>query len=354
MAEKTSSSPVVIAGSGTGSSANQQTNTSTSQSRRNMVPKTKKPRSKPTHPRTPDMVTAAIKALKERNGSSLQAIKKYMSTTYKLDIEKHAPFIRKYLKSAVASGALVQTKGKGAAGSFRLASLKSETTKSKSKKSRTKKQVAKKQTKKTTSSKKASTASTKTIASTAAAAAAAVTTTAAITATTTSGKKSPVKKPAVTAAVSEKRKTAKGPAAKPPKAKSAVHQIWSKSKVTKATPKKQAVKKATTAKPKKATTKKSLPPTSLSSSSQCIIEITFERSKEYHSGLLEWALEHKHRAKSTTRERQSHVTMSIRNYSAEARDDTDARYHCHISYLYHSIIYQHFRFSYHHFPLPQN
>lgn len=73
-----------------------------------------------THPPTSTMVNSAIKNLKERGGSSLQAIKKYISATYKVDAEKIAPFIKKYLKSAVDSGALVQTKGKGAAGSFKL------------------------------------------------------------------------------------------------------------------------------------------------------------------------------------------------------------------------------------------
>lgn len=73
-----------------------------------------------THPPTSAMVNNAIKNLKERGGSSLQAIKKYISATYKVDAEKIAPFIKKYLKSAVDSGALVQTKGKGAAGSFKL------------------------------------------------------------------------------------------------------------------------------------------------------------------------------------------------------------------------------------------
>ena len=80
----------------------------------------KKARAKPAHPRTSEMVSAAIKNLKERGGSSLQAIKKYISATYKVDAEKMAPFIKKYLKGAVASGELVQTKGKGASGSFKL------------------------------------------------------------------------------------------------------------------------------------------------------------------------------------------------------------------------------------------
>lgn len=82
--------------------------------------KNKKPRVKPNHPRTSEMVIAAVKNLKERGGSSLQAIKKYISANYKVDAEKLAPFIKKYLKSAVTSGSLVQTKGKGASGSFKL------------------------------------------------------------------------------------------------------------------------------------------------------------------------------------------------------------------------------------------
>lgn len=85
----------------------------------------KKPKAKPTHPKTSEMVNSAIKELKERSGSSLQAIKKYIAAQYKVDAEKLAPFIRKYLKSAVESGALIQTKGKGASGSFKLESKSS-------------------------------------------------------------------------------------------------------------------------------------------------------------------------------------------------------------------------------------
>ncbi|XP_065207617.1 histone H1B-like [Planococcus citri] len=75
-----------------------------------------------THPPTASMVNNAIKSLNERGGSSLQAIKKSISGTYKLDAEKLAPFIKKYLKSAVEKGTLIRTKGKGASGSFKLAS----------------------------------------------------------------------------------------------------------------------------------------------------------------------------------------------------------------------------------------
>jgi phosphopantetheine adenylyltransferase len=95
----------------------------------------KKPRIKPVHPPTSEMVNSAINDLKERTGSSLQAIKKYISANYKIDSDKLSPFIKKYLKSAVAGGILIQKKGKGASGSFKLAkpnksSIKSDKDKS--------------------------------------------------------------------------------------------------------------------------------------------------------------------------------------------------------------------------------
>ncbi|XP_060864371.1 histone H1A, sperm-like [Metopolophium dirhodum] len=72
------------------------------------------------HPTTAVMVTSAIKELKEKKGSSLPAIKKYLAANYKVDPAKLAPFIRKFLKAAVANGAVVQTKGTGASGHFKL------------------------------------------------------------------------------------------------------------------------------------------------------------------------------------------------------------------------------------------
>lgn len=80
----------------------------------------KKPKTTPSHPPVASMVNAAIKNLKERGGSSSQAIKKYIAANNKCDVEKLTPFIKRYLKSAVAKGLLVQTKGKGASGSFKL------------------------------------------------------------------------------------------------------------------------------------------------------------------------------------------------------------------------------------------
>ncbi|XP_022182797.1 histone H1A, sperm-like [Myzus persicae] len=72
------------------------------------------------HPTTSVMVTSAIKELKEKKGSSLPAIKKYLAANYKVDPAKLAPFIRKFLKAAVVNGTVVQTKGNGASGHFKL------------------------------------------------------------------------------------------------------------------------------------------------------------------------------------------------------------------------------------------
>jgi hypothetical protein len=87
----------------------------------------KKPKTAPTHPKVSEMVNDAITSLKERGGSSLQAIKKHIGSHHKVDLDRLTPFIKKYLKSAVASGALIQTKGKGASGSFKLSASGNKT-----------------------------------------------------------------------------------------------------------------------------------------------------------------------------------------------------------------------------------
>ncbi len=81
----------------------------------------KKPKALANHPPVAEMVLASITNLKERSGSSSQAIKKYIAANYKVEVERLTPFIKKYLKSAVVNGVLTQTKGKGANGSFKLA-----------------------------------------------------------------------------------------------------------------------------------------------------------------------------------------------------------------------------------------
>ena len=108
--------------------------------------KASKPKAKPSHPKTTVMVTAAIKALKERNGSSLPAIKKYIAANYKVDTVKLAPFIKKALKSLVEKKVLIQTKGKGASGSFKVSAAEKAAKPKKAKKPKTpkKKKAAKK------------------------------------------------------------------------------------------------------------------------------------------------------------------------------------------------------------------
>jgi len=86
------------------------------------VAKPKKPTS---HPPIAEMVYSAIANLKDKKGSSLSAIKKYVAANNKVDMDdRTASFLRRYLKKAVIEGKLTQTKGTGAAGSFKLAEEK--------------------------------------------------------------------------------------------------------------------------------------------------------------------------------------------------------------------------------------
>ena len=85
--------------------------------------KAKKPKVKSSLPPTSVMVQAAIGALKERKGSSLVAIKKYIATNYKVDPVKHSHYIKKALTNGVEKKILLQVKGVGASGSFKLAKV---------------------------------------------------------------------------------------------------------------------------------------------------------------------------------------------------------------------------------------
>jgi hypothetical protein len=106
---------------------------------------TKKPAE---HPKYVEMVEAAIGALKERTGSSRQAIAKYINANYKVNVEKSGTHIKLALKKAVAGGVLKQVKGTGASGSFKIAE-KPKPAKKPAKKPAAKKPVAKKATKAT-------------------------------------------------------------------------------------------------------------------------------------------------------------------------------------------------------------
>merc|ERR1712168_607153 len=117
--------------------------------------KAKKPAKKATHPKYSVMIAAAIAALKERTGSSRQAILKYIIAHNKVGEEKTAAVhLKLALKRGVASGALKQVKGVGASGSFKL--VKAEKPAAKPKKV-VKKPAAKKTPAKKTSAKKTAT-----------------------------------------------------------------------------------------------------------------------------------------------------------------------------------------------------
>ena len=91
------------------------------------------------HPKYSEMIAAAIAALKERTGSSRQAIVKYIAANYKVG-ENAGTHVKLALKRGVASGALKQVKGAGASGSFKNV----EKAKPKAKKPAAKKPAAKK------------------------------------------------------------------------------------------------------------------------------------------------------------------------------------------------------------------
>nr|XP_054772401.1 histone H1.1, embryonic-like [Lytechinus pictus] len=81
----------------------------------------KAPKKKPaTHPPAAEMVMTAISELKERNGSSLQAFKKYIEQNFDVQMDRQLIFIKRALKAGVVKGKLTQTKGEGAPGSFKL------------------------------------------------------------------------------------------------------------------------------------------------------------------------------------------------------------------------------------------
>lgn len=110
------------------------------------------------HPKYIEMIVAAVGALKERKGSSRQAILKYIQANYKVTDGANV-HVKLALKRGVASGALVQAKGTGASGSFKLPVAKKVKVAKKpaAKKPAAKKAVAKKSTPKKKAAAKKST-----------------------------------------------------------------------------------------------------------------------------------------------------------------------------------------------------
>ncbi|XP_051502747.1 histone H1-like [Myxocyprinus asiaticus] len=179
---------------------------------------------KKTGPSVGDLIVKAVSASKERSGVSLAALKKALAAGG-YDVEKKNSRVKLAIKSLVTKGTLIQTKGTGASGSFKINKNQAE-----SKKKPVKKAAPK--VKKPAAAKKPKSAATKKPAA----------------------KKSPkkVKKPA---AAKKAPKSPKKASKSPKKTKSATPKKAAKSpKKTKAAKLKMAKTKA--AKPKKAAPKK--------------------------------------------------------------------------------------------------
>lgn len=119
------------------------------------TPKKKAAKKKPSkgHPNYIDMISAAIVALKDRGGSSRQAIVKYIQSNYKVG-ENSGRYIKAALIHGVESKTLTRTKGAGAAGSFKL-TPKAPAAKKSAKPAGPKKPAAKKTAKKVVAKKTA-------------------------------------------------------------------------------------------------------------------------------------------------------------------------------------------------------
>ncbi|XP_077998670.1 sperm-specific protein PHI-2B-like [Glandiceps talaboti] len=115
----------------------------------------KKTKAVPTHPKTLDMVVEAIKALKDKKGSSVQAIKGYILSHYPTVSASHlTSSLRRALKAGTESGLLVRPKGStatGVTGRLRVGKLPEKPKKKPAtKKAAPKKKVVKKVTDKKT------------------------------------------------------------------------------------------------------------------------------------------------------------------------------------------------------------
>merc|ERR550517_2220779 len=106
--------------------------------------KATKPKAPAAHPKYSVMIAASIKALKDRTGSSRQAILKYICANYKVDAAKAAVHVRTALKKGVAAETLkmAAAAGKKGAGCYKLGEKAKEVKKSKV--AKVKKPVAKK------------------------------------------------------------------------------------------------------------------------------------------------------------------------------------------------------------------
>merc|ERR1712165_672715 len=107
--------------------------------------KVSKPKKPANHPKYSEMIKAAIGALKERGGSSRQAILKYILKNYNVGKEEKIAnsHLKLALRAGVKNGSLKQAKGTGASGSFKLGEVKKGKKAAKPKKAKSPKKAAK-------------------------------------------------------------------------------------------------------------------------------------------------------------------------------------------------------------------
>ncbi|MBN3293618.1 H15 protein, partial [Polypterus senegalus] len=82
-------------------------------------------KAKKTGPSVSDLIVKAVSASKERHGLSLAGLKKAL-VAGGYDVEKNNARVKLSVKSLVSKGSLVQTKGTGASGSFKINKKQSE------------------------------------------------------------------------------------------------------------------------------------------------------------------------------------------------------------------------------------
>lgn len=92
-----------------------------------------KPKKASDHPKYSQMIKDALGVLKERGGSSRQAILKYIVKQYRLagDEKTINAHLKLALRAGVKNGTLKQSKGTGASGSFRIGEKKTSEKKAK-------------------------------------------------------------------------------------------------------------------------------------------------------------------------------------------------------------------------------
>jgi len=96
---------------------------------------TAKPKKPSDHPKYSQMIKDALAVLKERGGSSRQAILKYIAKHYRIggDEKTINAHLKLALRAGVKNGTLKQSKGTGASGSFRIGEKKTSEKKPKAK-----------------------------------------------------------------------------------------------------------------------------------------------------------------------------------------------------------------------------